>query len=660
MVSPARLAANRRSLASAIGAGIITPGAGGVLNLARHYLAVRADSMSELAQFNTWLGASADMIHAFGESNNGATTWAENVALIQSQIAGFVAGSYTGRVDWAIPLCTTTQSAEDTNAGLYDASILQMARDIAAWDKSDFIETRPGWEFAFRTAYPWSASSGADRPPIIAAAMQRVVNLFRSVSPRFRFDWVLAPTTTSYTGGEFDPRPVWPGDGFYTSIGMDPYLVDTTDMSGGKPAARAFYDKRAGTYGFDFAYAFARARNLPFGIPEFGVNGDYPEYIEGIFEWARDREVTHIGYWNKNNANSTQFKCRLSDGQYPKAEAEFRRQAGPVSIITPAAFTAPTGTVLDLELEASKRCQWSVVGGANASLFAIVGRNQLRAPAGLANGAYVVTLRATDERGLYADRTFTITVQAGSVLPEAQFYAARCTTAPSAGLLTAISNLIAALKTADVWATIDLLYLPLNETAQAAQQNVRRSRWALSPVGTVTFTAKGGYKGDGSTGKLVSGFVPSLPGRHCKQDDLYMGLHSLTNLANGSGNAIEAGSDSGLTIGRNSPGQAIGRPVQASTITAGGVGSFPGFVAMNRKDAAGWQGFSTDGSGNRVMVTGSAASVHFIHEGFSLCGTLVGWGVNSLAVAILGSSKTQAQDAAIKNAVAAYVAAATA
>ena len=61
-----------------------------------------------------------------------------------------------------------------------------------------------------------------------------------------------------------------------------------------------------------------------------------------------------------------------------------------------------------------------------------------------------------------------------------------------------------------------------------------------------------------------------------------------------------------------------------------------------------------------LMVTGSAASVHFIHEGFSLCGTLVGWGVNSLAVAILGSSKTQAQDAAIKNAVAAYVAAASA
>jgi len=599
-----------------------------------HLLAVRTDV---LADFNTWLGTSADIITEFVESNNGASTWAENLVIaqgIQSAYAG------TGkRLDLAFPLCSTTQGLDETIAGTHDTTIRAILTALAAATVgAPLTVIRPGWEPGFTTAYPWSASSGAGRPALYTAASIHIIALIREIMPRAKISYCSTMTTTDYLGAEFNPLSCYAGDQYYDAWGGDVYSITP-----GVPGAQDFRTKRTGTYGLDWQYAQATSRGMPYIIHELGVNTDIPDFLRGITAWASDKQVAYIGYWDKGTTGN--FADKLSDESKPNSSIQFRRDFGGLSIVTLATFTTKAGQILDFSLEASRYCSWGIAGGADASLFSIV-NGRLISISALSTRAYEVQVRAMDQRGIMALRTLTITAQASAYLPETQFAAARMP-APTATYLTAMDAFITALKAADVWRSADAIHLFRSEAEGNARINLKSSDYTLVPAGSPVFTASAGVKGDGGTARYaVKDFVPSLPGHAFGQDDGYLGIYFLTNLE---GN--EAGSHSQLSFGRNSTGQVVGRPSQSATTTIAPSGSMPGYVSFARRSSSDRKGYA-----NGAQVTAeTTASSHFMHKEFTYLGSDLGNGVNTLGVGIIGGSRIADQEAAVNAAVLAFV-----
>lgn len=84
------------------------------------------------------------------------------------------------------------------------------------------------------------------------------------------------------------------------------------------------------------------------------------------------------------------------------------------------------------------------------------------------------------------------------------------TVAPSQARASLISDTIAALKAADLWDDLDVLYILAAHDAQAARLNWKApGSFAATVVGSPTFAADEGYTGNGTNGALNTTFTPS-------------------------------------------------------------------------------------------------------------------------------------------------------
>ncbi|QXZ79683.1 hypothetical protein [Rhizobium sp. L51/94] len=629
-------------------------GGGSVAFQNRHLVGVRVNSQAELTQFGTWLGRTPDMIHMFCENTNGQTTWAQNLAIVQAFPAAF--SWYTGRYDWAFPLATGTAASPtatcaDTAAGTYDAIITQMLQVIVGMDASDVIILRIGWEGNLKSAYPWSYNN-ASGPSDFIAAFRHVVALARAVSSRFRFSWVITPNTLHYSGtGVYDALTSYPGDDVVDMGGADPYYNSQDD---GDSPAKAFYSKRIGIAGLDAHYAFLAAKGKPYAIHEFGVNSNSGDYLDSIGEWCRGKNITNIGYWNQGTTTGGSFADKLSGDQYPLASAAYKRQFGPLQIVTPSAFNAPSGSVLTLILEANRKSIWSIVGGANASSFTILA-GILVSNSALAAGGYSVTVRATDEAGLTIDRTLTITASVGALQPETQFAVARMTVAPSASMQAADDAFIATLKSIGCWKYLDYLFLMGKTAEQSDYINLASatSRFDLIKSGAPVFTSKGGLSGDGVGGVYSTMFTPNVFGYKAQPDSFYRGHHSLTALLNAGAQSTDIGCDVSLLVNRTTTPAITGRDGNAATKTfAPSAAAYPGWLGMYRVG-------TTSKEASRGIETASNTSTPDFQMNYPV---QIGgsskpgvYGVNRIAVEMMGGPELYAFDAQIKSAVDAWL-----
>lgn len=106
---------------------------------------------------------------------------------------------------------------------------------------------------------------------------------------------------------------------------------------------------------------------------------------------------------------------------------------------------------------------------------------------------------------------------------------ARFTTDPGKMRKRDINALIVGLKTDGLWAKLDALYLPAAHDAQAAQRNWKSDTFNLSPVSSPVFTADRGYKGDGATSYLTTGYNPATAGGVFVQDSAHLGVYANTD-----------------------------------------------------------------------------------------------------------------------------------
>lgn len=107
------------------------------------------------------------------------------------------------------------------------------------------------------------------------------------------------------------------------------------------------------------------------------------------------------------------------------------------------------------------------------------------------------------------------------------------TTGLSGAETAAYKELINGLVADGVWTKLDALYIFATNTETTAQLNLVSTSFGLTKFGTVAFAVDVGYTGDGSTGALQTGLVPSAGGVNYTQNSASLGAYILSSRAGG-------------------------------------------------------------------------------------------------------------------------------
>ena len=320
-------------------------------------LSSRSTNAADKAYFDDWIGRTSELVMSF--CNLG--TWDQNVTHTTNEAASW-AGKW---VEWAFPLCTTTQDNAATTAGTYDTQINAMLDTILAHRPSGTIYLRLGWEAGYATAMPWSAKSGVGAEAAYIAAFQHVAGLIRAKSSRILINWTVTPYAADYLGAEVDSMTFYPGDANVDVIGWDAYLTPN-DVA----LQRTFATMRAYTYGIDYLAAIARAKGKPLSFPEWGVCAERPDYIRDLAAFCADRtnNVLYAGYWNQNAGGDFDDRITPDGGHsWPIAQSAMKYYFGTGgAVYVEDALTAPfTARMTNVPTLGARRSAYDAL---NASL----------------------------------------------------------------------------------------------------------------------------------------------------------------------------------------------------------------------------------------------------------------------------------------------------
>jgi hypothetical protein len=292
-------------------------------------LAVKVDGkdgpgfLAGLAQFETWFGQPASAVLGY----TGVANWKDFEGSVGWSTA------FWAKVDrpvlWSVPLipARTTGNEKatlaDAGKGLYNAHYKAVAQKLAQFrPKDSVIYVRTGWEFNGGW-FAWTVHGGKGDDFI--AAFRQFVTTFRSVSPRFRFDW--CPAWGDQVWSDRKPVPLaqfYPGDEYVDVIGLDIYDEKQYTKIEDPVKRWQFYLKRG--HGLNWHRRFATEHHKPMSFPEWGIGGagDDPYFIEKFHQWVADNDVLYHTYWNSNAG----YKGKLSTDKYPQAGARFKELFG--------------------------------------------------------------------------------------------------------------------------------------------------------------------------------------------------------------------------------------------------------------------------------------------------------------------------------------------
>jgi hypothetical protein len=210
--------------------------------------------------------------------------------------------------------------------GAYDAVFMTTAHALVRNGLED-ATIRIGWEFNGNWM-PWAASKD---PESFKRYFRRIVEKMRSVhGQRFKFEWC-----PNHGRKNMDPTDAYPGDDVVDIIGMDVY-AETWDASTADPHARFqyFLDQ---PFGLKWHRDFAGERGKPMSYPEWGVGdkpggggvGDDPVFVEGMADWFEETKPLYQSYWD---VQATDYNARMSNDQFPRAAAMFRKRFGAAAV----------------------------------------------------------------------------------------------------------------------------------------------------------------------------------------------------------------------------------------------------------------------------------------------------------------------------------------
>jgi hypothetical protein len=276
-------------------------------------LGIFATNSSDVQQFESWLGQHVEFVSA----NTGRAGWSD----WQGSIAW--TASWTRPlnipVHWTLPMFADGGTLSAAANGEYNSHYVQAAKDILSSSIGrDQIVVRIGTEFNGNW-FPWAA---AGHEQAFVQAYHQFVDVFRSVSDKFVFEWNVAVGAQT-----MDPAAAYPGDDYVDVVGGDFYYTKWLSPDPDQAWNQVLNQK----YGLRWLSDFAAAHDKPMGFSEWGVQTDgAQQYIDHVASWFASNNVAYQSYWNSNSGG---FSGKISTDQYPHTAAAFRSAFGP-SVVT--------------------------------------------------------------------------------------------------------------------------------------------------------------------------------------------------------------------------------------------------------------------------------------------------------------------------------------
>jgi len=234
----------------------------------------------------------------------------------------------------SFPMSVQGQSLQLGASGALDGDVERIAQ-ILVDGGLDGSVIRIGWEHNGT----WSKWSSLSDPDSYATYFRRIVDVFRSVSPNFKYEW-----NVNIRYVEVDLRS-YPGDDYVDVIGMDIYNSSYGESQRDSVDRWNTYLERGA--GLRWHRDFAAARGKPMAFSEWGlsenhlagVDADDPYFIAKMLEWIASNNVAYSTYFNVN-----EFKL----SKHPKALAQYRESLklvpGAAATTPPPATAAPATT----------------------------------------------------------------------------------------------------------------------------------------------------------------------------------------------------------------------------------------------------------------------------------------------------------------------------
>src|ERR1700730_468491 len=276
----------------------------------------------DLHAFDAWLGSNVQMVglatgKASWEDWDGSIGWLANMWQ-----------SVDVQTRWTIPMFAVGGNLASAAAGDYNSHYLAAAQTLAdTFSNQSQIIVRVGEEFN-GDWMPWSAQGA---PQDYINAFRDFVNVFRSVSDKFVFEW-----NTNVGDVGMNPETAYPGDKYVDIIGTDFYY---NQWSSSDPTV-AWNDMVNQPYGLQWQEDFAAAHGKPTAYSEWGVeSNNVATYVDDVARWFAAHNPLYQIYWNSN----ADFAGDLSHGQYPATAASYLNNFGPPPIDA-VAPSAPTMT----------------------------------------------------------------------------------------------------------------------------------------------------------------------------------------------------------------------------------------------------------------------------------------------------------------------------
>jgi hypothetical protein len=271
---------------------------------------------ANIPQFESWLGRkitrALDFV-AYGSWTN----------MVSSAV--FVAHSWDGgrwKLSISLPMLPADgkSTLKEGATGAYNTYFKQIAATLVAHGLGNSV-IRLGWEFN-GDWFPWSAYKC---PTCFVQFWRQIVTTMRAVpGAQFHFDWCL---DVGYNMIASDT--VYPGDAYVDLIGLDVYN-QSWDRSVTTPEGR-WSRLMNQNFGLKWQATFAATHRKWISFPEWATGvwsnapgvggGDDPYFIQQMSDWMK---AHNVGYNNYFDVQGT-FKSQLSNNQYPKAGALFRK-----------------------------------------------------------------------------------------------------------------------------------------------------------------------------------------------------------------------------------------------------------------------------------------------------------------------------------------------
>lgn len=316
--------------------------------------------------FEDWLGADVDFVGVHA----GQKDWSDWLGSINGLIRNFK--DVDAKLAWSLPMIVNGSSLTAAAAGAYDSYYLQAAKALAAASPANEpIYVRIGEEFNGN----WMVWAAKGKEKEFIATFQKIVDIFRSVSSNFKFEW-----NVNIGDNGMDPATAYPGDAYVDIIGMDFYYKSQYDNA--NTLAQWNYNVTR-KYGLQWLEDFAAAHNKPTAYSEWGIDSTQgAAYIAAAQAWFASHNVVYQIYWDVNYAGTNQY--RLDDGRNSSTATAYKEAFGDITDTTYTpnlsqsvllSSNAPLTTSISVALTVSPNDTWLRVGDKNLTLTGTANSN---------------------------------------------------------------------------------------------------------------------------------------------------------------------------------------------------------------------------------------------------------------------------------------------